>query len=83
MPNITIDLPAKALKDLQLVVADFNAQTGQSLKLEDWVTLHLKEMAIAKQLADESEPIKRGVDREVDRRIAARRRELLDLQEKG
>ena len=78
MPIVTIELLDKALAGLQERVDDFNAQTGQALKVEEWITLHLKELAIAKQLGDESNVIKAGVDQEVGRRIAARRRELLE-----
>jgi hypothetical protein len=78
MPAINIDLSGKALASLQEVVEDFNAQTGQTLKLEDWITLHLKELAVAKQLAADSNTYKADVDQEVGRRVAARRRELLE-----
>jgi hypothetical protein len=78
MPIVTIDLTGKALAGLQDRTEDFNAQTGQVLKVEEWITLHLKELAIAKQLGDESTVIKADVDQEVGRRIATRRRELLE-----
>ncbi len=75
---LSIDLSARTLAGLQDVVEDFNAQTGQVLKLEDWVALHLKEIAIAKQLGADSNTLKADVDNEVARRIAGRRRELLE-----
>jgi hypothetical protein len=78
MPKLQIELSRAALDRLQLLADDFNAQTGQALSLEQWLVLHLSEMAIGKQLAAEMETIKRDVDTEVNRRIAARRRELLD-----
>jgi len=77
MPKIEIVLPQKAVGQLQDVVDDFNAQTGQALTLEEWVALHLKETAIGKQLGAEAQTIKGDVDAEVHRRIAVRRRELL------
>lgn len=77
MPTISIDLPGKALTGLQDRVNDFNAQTGQALDLEEWITLHLKEIATARQQADGDALIKRDVDLEVARRSAALRRELL------
>jgi len=78
MPTFAIDLPKQAVAHLQELVEDFNAQTGQALKLEEWLGLHLREMAIGKQLGADANTIKGDVDAEVNRRIAARRRELID-----
>lgn len=78
MPAFTIDLPRKAVAQLEELVEDFNAQTGQALRLEEWLPLHLKELAIGKQLGAEANTIKGGVDAEVNRRLAVRRRELLE-----
>jgi len=78
MTLLSIDLPQKAVAQLEELVEDFNAQTGQALKLEGWLSLHLRELAIGKQLGAESQAIKGGVDSEVNRRIGARRRELIE-----
>jgi len=83
MPIFEIDLPAKAVAQLEDVVEGFNVQTGQDLKLAEWLSLHLKELAIGKQLGAEANTIKGDVDAEVNRRIATRRRELIGELDKG
>jgi hypothetical protein len=80
---LTINLSDQALAALTTVADDFNASTGQTLTVADWVALHLREIAIGAQLRDEETTIKRDVDHEVARRIAARRRELLDALDKA
>lgn len=78
MTKIEIELSEGALAALQVVVDDFNDDTGQALKLAEWVLLRLKEAAIMKPLNAEVEIIRQGVDEEVKRSISARRRELMD-----
>lgn len=80
MLKIEIDLPQRAIDQLQKLVDDFNSQTDQSLTLEGWVVLRLREHAISSQLMSDVAAIKADVDAEVTRRIAARRRELLAEQ---
>lgn len=78
MLKIEVELSEGAKEALQVVVDDFNDDTGQALKLEEWAALRLTEAAIFKPLNAEVDIIRQGVDEEVKRRIAARRRELLD-----
>ncbi len=51
MPQYTIDLPQKAVDKLQAVVARYNDTVGATYTVKDWIQQHLKELAIAEQLA--------------------------------
>lgn len=51
MPSFTIEISDKTLTGLKKVVADYNANTGQALTVQAWLLLHIKEAAIAQQLA--------------------------------
>ena len=51
MPEFTITLTAKALTKLQAEVDRTNANNGTSLTVAQWIVLHLKEAAIANDLA--------------------------------
>ena len=51
MPKFTIDLPDKGVAALQALVAEYNGNTGGQLTVQDWLTLHVKELAISRQLA--------------------------------
>ncbi len=51
MPKYTIELPQKAVTKLQAVVARYNDTVGTSLTVKQWIDRHLRELAIAEQLA--------------------------------
>ena len=51
MPKYTIELPQKAVTKLQAVVARYNDTVGTSLTVKQWIERHLRELAIAEQLA--------------------------------
>lgn len=51
MPAFTIDLPQRAVDRLQALVQRTNDANGTALTLRDWLTVHLKELAIADDLA--------------------------------
>ena len=51
MPNYTIDLPQKAVDKLQTVVARYNDTVGATYTVKAWMERHLRELAIAEQLA--------------------------------
>ena len=51
MPRFIIDLPQKAVTRLQRQVQRTNDSTGDTLTLRDWLTIHIKEIAIAEDLA--------------------------------
>lgn len=50
MPKFTIDLSQATVDKLQQQVQRTNENTGTSLTLQQWITLHMKEIAIADDL---------------------------------
>ena len=51
MPRITIDLTDKAVAGLQGECDRTNAQQGTKLTVDEWIAVHLQEVAVAQQLA--------------------------------
>ena len=49
MPTFTIDLTDKAVAALQAEVNRTNENQGTALTVQQWITLHLQEIAIAAQ----------------------------------
>lgn len=50
MPEFTITVTDTQLAKLQAVVVAHNANTGQTLTVQQWLDLHLQELAIADDL---------------------------------
>ena len=50
MPKFTITVTDTQLAKLQAVVVTHNANTGQTLTIQQWLDLHLQELAIADDL---------------------------------
>lgn len=50
MPDFTITLTQKAVDKLQQQVQRTNENQGTSLTLKQWMTLHLRELAITDEL---------------------------------
>ncbi len=50
MPKFTITVTDTQLAKLQAVVVAHNANTGATLTVQQWLDLHLKELAIADDL---------------------------------
>jgi hypothetical protein len=50
MPRFTIDLTDKALAGLQAELSRYNGNAGTTLTVQQWIVLHLQEIAIAPEL---------------------------------
>jgi hypothetical protein len=50
VPKFTIDLSQNTVDKLQAQVQRTNENTGSSLTLQQWMTLHLRELAITDEL---------------------------------
>jgi len=70
MPEFTISVPQKAVDRLQQLVARYNDNTGSSLTLRDWLTLHLKEMAVQNEMAERAAEIRRQQELEANQMYA-------------
>ena len=62
MPRFTIDLTAAAVQRLQALVTAHNQNTGQALTVQDWLTLLVKERAIADELAATADQLRRQAE---------------------
>ncbi len=51
MPSFTITLSPKSVQRLKTLMQRTNDTEGTSLTLRDWITLHLRELAIAQDLS--------------------------------
>lgn len=50
MPTFTIDISAQAVAKLNAVVNRYNANSGTTFTLKQWLLLHIKDVAIADDL---------------------------------
>lgn len=51
MPSFQIDLPDKAVSRLQVIANSYNQNEGTSLTVEQWILLHIQELAITQELS--------------------------------
>lgn len=81
MPKFTIDLSAKAVTALQTQVTRTNENEGTAYTLQQWITLHLNELAITDELgaavAAIQEQQQRDAQTTLDTAIRAARDQLL------
>jgi len=71
MPKFTIDLTDKAVAALQALVAEYNGNTGAQLTVQDWLSLHVKELAVSRQLAAVIEPLRQQTERDAAAALSA------------
>ena len=85
MPKFTIDLTDKALTGLQAQTDRYNGNTGGTLTVQQWILLHLNEMAIADDLAAAADQLRRDAERDgqaaLDGAVRAARDQLLTALE--
>ena len=81
MPRFTIDLSDAAVARLQAVVSRYNQDQGTALTVQQWFVLHLKEVAIAPDLAVAAEQLQRQAEADaqtvLDAALRAERDRLL------
>ncbi len=78
MPRFTIDLTDAAVTALQEVVARYNQDNGAALTVQQWLILHVKELAIAGPLSLRAQQLRDQTQRDLDAAVAAERQRLLD-----
>jgi hypothetical protein len=83
MPTITIEISDGAKQRLDLVVADYNATNGTSLTFDDWLGLHLREMAIQREFAAKIEQLKRQTEDDLAAAVNAEKERLLAAVDGG
>ena len=78
MPRFTLDISDPALDGLQALVARYNADNGTALSVQDWLLLHLRELAIQDRLMAAAQSLREQADRDADAAFKAERQRLLD-----
>ena len=78
MPDIPITLSDAAYAGLQLVVTKWNAANEQQLSVEQWVDLHLRELAVQDQIFAAHEQLQRQAQDTAAAALKAERERLLD-----
>ena len=78
MPDLTITLTDRAHAGLQVVVTKWNAANNQTLALEAWVDLHLRELAVQDQILRAAEDLQRQAQETAAAALQTERQRLLD-----
>ncbi len=78
MPKFTLDLTQAAVDGLQTVVQRYNADNGTAVTVQEWLLLHLKELAIQDRLLEAARTLRDQADKDADAAFRAERQRLLD-----
>ena len=77
MANRVITLTPEAEARLNVLVAEYNAANSTTLNLVGWITLHLRELAIERDLLAEAARLRTQADADVVAAVHAERTRLL------
>lgn len=77
MPDITITVSAALAARLQVLLAEYNTRTGQSLSVQQWIKEDLRQRAIRQQFITETNAIREQSAAALSTAIAAKQAELL------
>ena len=77
MPRFNIDLPQKAVTKLNDQVKQTNDTNGTKYTLKEWLTLHLKELAIADDLPTAIDQLHRETQDTFQAAVRAKTNQLL------
>lgn len=78
MPQLTLDISDAARQRLDLAVAEYNATNGTSLSFEQWMDLHLRELAVQREFAAKIDQLRRQTEDDLHAAIEAEKQRLLD-----
>jgi hypothetical protein len=78
MGEHTVDLSAECESRLQLLVAQYNLAAKATLSLDEWIALHLKELAVQREMAQKSEEIRIQAQADAEAAAAAEKARLLE-----
>lgn len=81
MRTFTIELPDRAVEGLEKAAHTYNGQRGGNLSVQEWITLHLRELSIGEDLGALLPSIQEWVNREHQEHIAEARDGLLRDQD--
>lgn len=79
MPTrITLNLSDAAAARLAIHQGEHNVENKSALTLEEWIMLHLRELAIAKELGAAADTIRRQAQIDAGAALRAEKQHLLD-----
>jgi len=79
MPDFRITLSDAAVARLQLILAEYNVRHGTDLDLPAWVVLHLRELAVRRELTQAGEAIEQQSRVDVAAALSAEKERLMGL----
>ena len=79
MPEFRITLSDAAVARLQVILAEYNVRHGTDLDLPAWVTLHLRELAVRRELTQAGETIEQQSRLDVAAALTAEKERLMGL----
>ena len=77
MPEFRITLSDAAVARLQVIVAEYNVRNGTNLDLAAWVALHLRELAVRRELMQAGESIEHQAQADAAAALAAEKERLM------
>jgi hypothetical protein len=78
MPTIETELTDAAFAGLQRLVTRYNADNGTSLAVDEWVHLHLRELAVQDEIVRAAEDLQKQAQDTAAAAIRAERQRLID-----
>jgi hypothetical protein len=79
MPEFRITLSDAAVARLQVILAEYNVLHGTDLTLPAWVTLHLRELAVRRELTQAGETVQQQAQADAAAALAAEKDRLMGL----
>lgn len=78
MPKYTITISDKHAAALAAVVQRYNDNTGQTFTVLEWLTLHVREIAVQDELAAEAALLQKQAEEGLEAALASVRTRLLE-----
>ncbi len=72
-----VNLSAAAEARLALLVTRYNKINNSAVTLGEWITQHIKELAVQRELAESAEGIREQVEKDTETALNAERQRLL------
>lgn len=79
MPEFRITLSDAAVARLQVIRAEYNVRNGTDLDLRAWVTLHLRELAVRRELTQAGETIQQQAQADAAAALSAEKERLIGM----
>lgn len=75
--DVTLKLTDALADRMAVIVQTHNDRTGAGVSLEEWLLLHLREVAIAEELVEEGQAIERESQKALQAAVQAKKNELM------